>query len=181
MRLVVGGDHAGYELKQRVVAALRDWGHEVEDVGSHGPEAVDFPDVAWAIGAAIETGGAERGIMVCGTGIGAAIAANKLPGIRAALCHDVHSAHQSVEHDDANVLCLGAKIVGEWLAFDLIRAYLDATFDDDESFRRRLAKVAAMEQAAAGLPQLAELNDAQRAEVMPKLQAVIADVLKPTP
>lgn len=147
MRLVVGGDHAGFALKGPVVAALRHWGHEVEDVGTHTPDEVDFPDIARAVCEAVQSGRAERGIMVCGTGIGACMAANKYAGIRAALCHDVHSAHQSVEHDDANVLCLGAKIVGEWLALDLIKTFLDATFSDEEHFRRRVEKLAELDRA----------------------------------
>ena len=149
MRLVVGGDHGGYALKGVVVEALRGWGHAVEDVGSHSPEPVDFPDVARAVCAAVREGRAERGILVCGTGVGACIAANKLPGIRAALCHDAHSAHQCVEHDDANVFCLGAQIVGEWLALDLLRTFLAAEFRDEEPFRRRLAKLAELEREAA--------------------------------
>jgi ribose 5-phosphate isomerase B len=145
MRLAIGGDHAGFVLKQRVIESLRGWGYEVDDLGSHTPEPVDFPDIAVAVCGAVTGGRAERGILVCGTGIGASIAANKIPGIRAALCHDVHSAHQSVEHDDANVLCLGAQIVGEWLALDLVRAYLDARFGGGEAFQRRLRKVAELE------------------------------------
>lgn len=151
MRLVIGGDHAGFQLKGVVVEMLRQWGHEVRDIGAHSPAPVDFPDIAWTVCEAVRAGEAERGIMVCGTGIGACIAANKVPGIRAALCHDVHSAHQSVEHDDANVLCLGAQIVGEWLALDLLRAYLAATFEPDEAFRRRVAKIGDLEQRAARL------------------------------
>ena len=151
MRLVVGGDHAGLRLKPAVVWALRAWGHAVEDVGPHTPEPVDFPDVAWTVCAAVRDGRADRGVLVCGTGAGACMAANKVPGIRAALGHDVHSAHQCVEHDDANVLCLGAQIVGEWLALDLLKAYVDATFSGEEPYRRRLAKLAALERRAAAL------------------------------
>jgi ribose 5-phosphate isomerase B len=149
MRLVSGGDHAGYLLKGAVVAAMRSWGHAVEDVGVHAPDPVDFPDIVHAVCARVRDGRAERGVLVCGTGVGACIAANKIPGIRAALCHDVHSAHQSVEHDDANVLCLGAQIVGEWLALDLLKTYLNAEFAGEEPFRRRLAKIAEMERTAA--------------------------------
>ncbi|MCA1647043.1 MAG: RpiB/LacA/LacB family sugar-phosphate isomerase [Chloroflexi bacterium] len=145
MRLVVGGDHAGYALKGPVVDALRARGHTVNDVGTHSPEPVDFPDIARALCAEITDGRAERGIMVCGTGVGAAIAANKLPGIRAAVGHDVYSAHQCVEHDDVNVLCLGAQIVGDQLALDLIRAYLAATFSVSAEFRRRVAKIAELD------------------------------------
>lgn len=141
MRLVVGGDHAGFVLKGPVVEALRNWGHEVTDVGTHSAEPVDFPDIARELCARIQHGEAERGIMVCGTGVGASIAANKMPGIRAAVAHDVYSAHQCVEHDDVNVLCLGAQIVGEPLAFDLLRAYLNAEFSTAEEFRRRVSKL----------------------------------------
>jgi ribose 5-phosphate isomerase B len=147
MRLVIGGDHAGFALKGRLTTELAAWGHEVEDVGSFGPQPVDFPDLARSVGEAVVTGQAERGILVCGTGVGAAIAANKLRGVRAALCHDTHSAHQAVEHDDANVLCLGAQIVGEWLALDLLRAYLDARFAGGADYERRLRKIAALEDA----------------------------------
>ena len=149
MRIIVGADHAGYQLKCVVVQALRDWGHEVEDVGTHSAEQIDFPLVARRVCDPVRAGEYERGIMVCGTGIGASMAANKIPGIRAALCHDVHSAHQSVEHDNANVFCLGAQIVGEWLALDLLRAYLDARMSDEEHFQRRVRMLAEMEQEAA--------------------------------
>ena len=145
MRLVVGGDHAGFSLKGPLVEALKAWGHEVTDVGTHSSEPVDFPDIARQLCRRLQQGQAERGIMVCGTGVGAAIAANKMPGIRAAVCHDVYSAHQCVEHDDVNVLCLGAQIVGEPLALDLLRAYLVAEFSTAEEFRRRVAKLAEME------------------------------------
>ena len=149
MRIVIGADHAGFGLKGPVVEALKSWGHVVEDVGTHTGERVDFPDVAQAVCTPILDGKADRGIMVCGTGIGACMAANKIPGIRAALCHDVYSAHQSVEHDDANVLCLGAQIVGDQLAYDLIKTYLDAEFSTDPYFRGRLVKLEAMERRAA--------------------------------
>jgi ribose 5-phosphate isomerase B len=148
MRIIVGADLAGLPLKGPVVAALRSWGHEVEDVGTNG-EDVDFPDVARSVCDPVRTGAADRGIMVCGTGIGATMAANKLPGIRAALGHDMFSAHQCVEHDDANILCLGAWIVGEKLALDLLQTYLDAVFSTEEHFRRRVRKLAQMEQDAA--------------------------------
>jgi ribose 5-phosphate isomerase B len=145
MHLVVGGDHAGFPLKGTVVDALREWGHAVVDVGTHSPAPVDFPDIARELCAHVQDGRAERGILVCGTGVGAAIAANKLRGIRAAVCHDVYSAHQCVEHDDVNVLCLGAQIVGDRLALDLLRAYLSAEFSSDPDFRRRVRKLAALE------------------------------------
>jgi ribose 5-phosphate isomerase B len=145
MRIIVGADHAGFQLKQTVVETLRAWGHQVEDVGTHTGERVDFPDVARSVCDPIVKGEADRGVMVCGTGIGACMAANKIAGIRAALCHDMYSAHQCVEHDDANVLCLGAQIVGDQLALDLLRTYLDARFSDDPYFAGRLVKLQAME------------------------------------
>jgi ribose 5-phosphate isomerase B len=146
MRLVIGSDHAGFALKQTVIAHLHARGHRVEDVGSFDPAPVDFPDIARRLCSRITAGAAERGLMVCGTGVGAAIAANKIRGIRAAVGHDVHSAHQCVEHDDVNVMCLGAQIVGPWLALDLIDAFLAARFSTDADFRRRVAKLAEMEQ-----------------------------------
>jgi ribose 5-phosphate isomerase B len=146
MRLVIGSDHAGFGLKGTVLEHLRTLGHEVIDVGSYDPDPVDFPDVARKVAAAITEGRAERGLMVCGTGVGASIAANKMKGIRAAVCHDVHSAHQAVEHDDVNVMCVGAQIVGAWLAKDLITAFLNAEFSTDEDFRRRVAKLHEMEE-----------------------------------
>src|SRR5215471_11586778 len=145
MKIVVGSDHAGFPMKAELVAFIRSRGHEVTDVGSHDPKPVDFPDIARKVAAAITTGQAERGLMVCGTGVGAAIGANKMKGIRAAVCHDVHSAHQSVEHDDVNVMCIGAQIVGPWLAKDLVTAYLNAKFSTDEDFRRRVEKLHAMD------------------------------------
>lgn len=145
MRVVVGGDHAGFALKGPVVDALRAWGHDVIDVGTHSAEPVDFPDIARQLCSIIQRGEAERGVMVCGTGVGAAIAANKHAGIRAAVCHDVYSAHQCVEHDDVNVLCLGAQIVGDRLAFDLLRTYLAAEFSTSDEFRRRVAKLSELE------------------------------------
>ena len=145
MRLVIGSDHAGWPLKQAVIDHIRSLGHEVVDVGSHDEKPVDFPDTARAVAKKITSGEVARGIMVCGTGVGASIAANKMKGIRAAVCHDVHSAHQCVEHDDVNVMCIGAQIVGPWLAKDLIAAYLGATFSTAEEFRRRVAKLAIMD------------------------------------
>jgi ribose 5-phosphate isomerase B len=145
MRIVVGGDHAGFALKGPVVEALRAWGHDVTDVGTHSAEPVDFPDIARQLCSVIQRGDAERGVMVCGTGVGAAIATNKHAGIRAAVCHDVYSAHQCVEHDDVNVLCMGAQIVGDRLAFDLVRTYLAAEFSTSDEFRRRVAKLADLE------------------------------------
>jgi ribose 5-phosphate isomerase B len=147
MKLVVGSDHAGWLLKREVLAHIASLGHEVIDVGSFDDKPVDFPDIAGALVAKIKSGEADRGLMVCGTGVGASIAANKVAGIRAAVCHDVHSAHQCVEHDDVNVMCIGAQIVGPWLAKDLISAFLTAEFSTDEDMRRRVAKLHAMDAA----------------------------------
>lgn len=149
MIVAIGSDHAGFALKAHVAKVIADAGHQVLDFGSFDPNPVDFPDIAGKVTGAVKSGKAQRGIMVCGTGVGAAIAANKVPGIRAAVGHDVHSAHQCVEHDDVNVMCIGAQIVGAWLAQDLVRAYLGATFSTDENCRRRVRKLADMELAAA--------------------------------
>lgn len=145
MRLVVGSDHAGWSLKGSLVAHIETLGHAVVDVGSYDDAPVDFPDIARKVAAKITSGEADRGILVCGTGVGASIAANKTKGIRAAVCHDVHSAHQSVEHDDVNVMCIGAQIVGAWLANDLAGAFLAAEFSTEEDCRRRVAKLNAMD------------------------------------
>lgn len=149
MRLAVGGDHAGFPLKGPVIELLRAAGHQVEDFGTHSSEPVDFPDIAQAVCGAIRSGSAERGVLVCGTGVGAAIAGNKIPGIRAAVCHDTYSAHQCVEHDDVNLLCIGAQIVGIKLAGELLGAFLAAEFSTAPEFRRRVAKLAELERQAA--------------------------------
>lgn len=145
MRIVVGSDHAGFALKQQIAEALRREGHEVLDVGAHGAEASDYPDFAEAVGLAVRDGRAERGVLVCGSGVGASVAANKLPGIRAAVCHDTYSAHQGVEHDDLNVLVLGSRIVGDALAHELVSAFVAARFTGEERHARRLAKIKALE------------------------------------
>lgn len=145
MKITIGSDHAGYPLKAEIVAHIKSLGHEITDVGCHSTDPVDFPDIAGKLTDRLLDGQAERGLMVCGTGVGAAIAANKRPGIRAAVGHDVHSAHQCVEHDDVNVLCIGAQIIGAWLAKDLVTAYLQAEFSTSEEFRRRVAKLAEMD------------------------------------
>ena len=145
MRIVLGADHRGYELKDQIAAALKREGHEVLDAGTHSADSVDYPDYARAVGEAIVDGRAERGIIVCGSGVGAGIAANKMRGVRAALCHDTYSAHQGVEHDDMNVLCLGARVIGPELAMELVKAFLGARFKGEERLRRRLDKVAEME------------------------------------
>jgi RpiB/LacA/LacB family sugar-phosphate isomerase len=145
MRLVIASDHAGFALKESLAAYLRQLGHEVVDVGTYNTEAVDYPDYAEALGKALLDGLAERGVLICGSGVGASVAANKLPGIRAGLCHDTYSAHQGVEHDDMNVLVLGGRVIGPELAQELLRAYLGATFTGEERHRRRLAKIYALE------------------------------------
>jgi len=145
MKIAVGGDHAGFPLRGAVSRALADWGHDVLLYGPDKPEPVDFPDVAQLVCGAVTRGEADKAIMLCGTGIGACMAANKISGIRAALCHDLYSARQCVEHDDANVLCLGAQIVGEFMAIELIQSFLGAHMSDEEQFRRRVAKLNAMD------------------------------------
>ena len=145
MKVAVGSDHAGFLLKQDVAALLRKDGHAVVDVGTDSTEAVDYPDFAEALGQAILDGRAERGVLVCGSGVGASVAVNKLPGIRAAICHDIYSAHQGVEHDDMNVLVLGGRIVGPAVVPELVRAFVGAQFTGEERHARRLAKVKAIE------------------------------------
>ena len=145
MRIAVGADHAGFSLKGRVVEFLQKEGHMVLDLGTHDSQPVDYPDYAEAVGASVVKGEAEVGILLCGSGVGASIAANKMTGIRAALCHDVFSARQSREDDDANVLCLGPRVVGPSLALELIRAFLRATFSQADRHKRRLEKVKRLE------------------------------------
>lgn len=147
MKIIIGSDHAGFPLKADIVAHIESLGHEVTDIGCHGTDPVDFPDIARDLTDGILSGAADRGVMVCGTGVGAAIAANKRAGIRAAVGHDAHSARQCVEHDDVNVLCIGAQIVGAWLARDLVETYLGAEFSTSEEFRRRVAKLEDMDRA----------------------------------
>ncbi len=150
MTVAVGADHAGYELKQRVAAYLRALGHEVLDLGADSAEPSDYPDFAEAVGRAILEGRAERGVLLCGSGVGATVAANKLPGIRAGLCHDTYSARQGVEHDDMNVLVLGARVIGPALMEELVRTFLGARFSGEERHRRRLEKVRALETRSGG-------------------------------
>lgn len=145
MRIVVGADHAGFELKQILAAYLRDRGHEVIDKGTDSTDAVDYPDFAEAVGKALIDGEAERAVLICGSGVGASVAANKIPGIRAAVCHDSYSARQGVEHDDMNVLVLGARIVGVELARELVNNFLAAKFSAEERHRRRVEKIRALE------------------------------------
>ena len=145
MRIAVGSDHAGFPLKLEMADLLRKEGHEIIDVGTHSTEPVDYPDSAEAVGRAVVDGRAERGLLICGSGVGASVAANKVKGVRAAICHDVYSAHQGVEHDDMNVLVLGGRIVGPALAAELVRAYVGARFTNEDRHARRLAKVKAIE------------------------------------
>jgi ribose 5-phosphate isomerase B len=146
MRIAVGADHAGFPLNERVIDELRGAGHEIVDFGTHdGSVPDDYPDYAKVVGEAVQTGAAEIGILVCGSGVGAAVAANKLRGVRAALCGDTYSAHQSREHDDCNVLCLGARVTGSELALEIVRAFVGGRFTGEERHCRRLAKIQEME------------------------------------
>ncbi len=145
MRIAIGSDHAGFHLKESLLGVLRDDGHEVVDVGTDSDQAVDYPDFTEAVAVAVRGHEVDRGVMICGSGVGASVAANKVQGIRAAVCHDTYSAHQGVEHDDMNVLVLGARIVGAALATELVDAFLGATFSGDERHLRRMAKVARLE------------------------------------
>ena len=146
MRVAVAFDHRGVKLRERLLQELAALGHETVDLGTDKPEPrIDYPDKARELGEAIQAGEADRGVLICGSGVGASVAACKLAEIRAAICHDVYSAHQGVEHDDMNVLCLGSEVVGAELAADLVRAYLEARFDGGERYVKRLEKVEAME------------------------------------
>ena len=145
MRIAIGADHAGFELKECVKVRLLEWKHEVLDLGTHSVDPVDYPDYAEAVGSAVRDGKAERGIVVCGSGVGASVAANKIPGIRAGLCHDHYSAHQGVEHDDMNVLVMGGRVIGELVALELVRAFLEAQYTGEERHQRRLKKILAIE------------------------------------
>jgi len=149
MRIAIGGDHAGFPMKAPVVDLLQAWGHDVVDHGTNSTEPVDFPDIARLVCDDVKAGRVDLGIMVCGTGVGAAIAANKIPGIRASLSHDTYSAHQGVEHDDVNVICLGAQILGLKLAEEILKAFLDAEFSTEDHFRRRVEKLSELERDAA--------------------------------
>ena len=146
MRVALAFDHRGVKLRDRIFEEVQRLGHEPVDLGTDRPEPrIDYPDKAREVGEAIRSGDAERAVLVCGSGVGASIAASKLPGVRAAICHDVYSAHQGVEHDDMNVLCLGSEVVGAELAADLVRAFLEALFDGGERYVRRLEKIEEME------------------------------------
>jgi len=145
MKIVVGSDHAGFQLKNAMGDLVRSLGHAVLDVGAYNENPSDYPDYAEAVGRAILDGKAERGVLICGSGIGASVAANKLVGIRAGICHDTYSGHQGVEHDNMNVVVMGSRIIGEKLAEDVVRAFLAAKFTNEERHVRRLAKVHALE------------------------------------
>lgn len=145
MKIACGFDHAGFPLKQTVLDALRAAGHEVLDLGTDSAEPVDYPDVARVVGEAVRDGRAARGVLVCGSGAGVAVAATKMVGIRAATVSDTYTAHQAVEHDDVNVLCLGARVIGPALAAEILRAFAGASFSDEERHRRRVGKVLAIE------------------------------------
>jgi ribose 5-phosphate isomerase B len=145
MRIAIAGDHAGFEMKRDLAEILRGQGHDVLDLGTHSTTPVDYPDCALSVAAALTGGRADRGIIVCGSGAGVSIAANKLPGIRAAVVHDTYTAHQAVEHDDMNVLCLGARVIGPALAQELVATFLAATFSGEERHQRRLNKILEIE------------------------------------
>ena len=146
MRIVIGADHAGFHMKQLIAASLRRLGHEVIDKGTDGEAPVDYPDFAEAVGKAIIGQEGDRGVLICGSGVGASVAANKIPGVRAGLCHDTYSARQGVEHDDMNVLVLGARVIGIELARELVDRFLAAKFTGEERHRRRIKKIQALEQ-----------------------------------
>jgi RpiB/LacA/LacB family sugar-phosphate isomerase len=145
VRVAFAGDHHGVALKALLIAAAQRVGHETLDLGAHDTSPSDYPDFARAIGGALRARQADRGVLLCGSGVGASVAANKIDGVRAGLCHDAYSAHQGVEHDDCNVLCLGTRVVGTALAEELLLAFLGAHFSGEERHRRRLAKVAEIE------------------------------------
>jgi RpiB/LacA/LacB family sugar-phosphate isomerase len=153
MRVAIGCDHAGYPLKAAVLDALRAGGHEPVDCGTHSIDPVDYPDYVSAVAQAMLDRRAERGVILCGSGVGAAVAANKIRGIRACVCHDTYSAHQGVEHDDLNVLCLGGRIVGSAVVLELVHAFLGARFTGEERHARRMAKIARLEQTQQPFPE----------------------------
>ncbi|HSP20677.1 MAG TPA: RpiB/LacA/LacB family sugar-phosphate isomerase [Myxococcaceae bacterium] len=145
MRIAFASDHAGFALKQHLMGVVRALGHEVTDLGTSSEAPVDYPDFAEKLGMAVREGGADRGILLCGSGVGASVAVNKIPGVRGAICHDGYSAHQGVEHDDMNVLVLGSRIIGPALADDLVTTFLAARYTHEERHERRLGKVKALE------------------------------------
>ena len=150
MSFAVAADHAGFPLKSVVISTLESLGHGCVDVGTYDTTPVDYPDVAEAVASRVASGEVDRGVLICGSGVGASIAANKIMGVRAALCHDTYSAHQGVEHDSMNVLCFGACVVGEEIAKELVRAFAGAIYDGAERHERRLRKVRALERRHHG-------------------------------
>lgn len=148
MKIVIGSDHAGFALKVQIGELLRSLGQSVLDVGAFNENPSDYPDYAELVGRAVLDGKSERGVLICGSGVGVSVAANKLPGIRAAMCHDTYSAHQGVEHDDMNVLVLGSRVIGVKLAEELVKAFLGGKFTNEERHVRRLGKVKALEAKA---------------------------------
>ena len=155
MRIAMGSDHAGWNYKDVLARDLRDAGHDVLDLGTHGPESVDYPDFARPVAESVARGEAERGILLCGSAIGVSLVANKVPGVRAAVSHDCYSAHQGVEHDDVNVLCLGARVIGIELAREIVFRFIDARFSEDPRHRRRLDKLNAVERTYLKDPETA--------------------------
>jgi len=145
MRIACGFDHAGFPLRETILAAVRDAGHDPVDLGTDSPAPVDYPDVALSVAHALRGGEADRGVLVCGSGAGVAVAASKVRGIRAVTAHDTYTAHQAVEHDDVNVLCIGARVIGPALAVEVLSTFLGARFSGEERHRRRVAKIAAIE------------------------------------
>lgn len=145
MRIGIGSDHAGFQLKRVLVSHLREIGQEVRDFGTFDETPIDYPDISEQVARAVASGEVDRGILVCGTGIGSCIAANKVPGIRAALCHDVYSARMSREHNNANILCLGQRVVGTGHALEVVDAWLAAEFSEESRHQRRVAKIAEIE------------------------------------
>jgi RpiB/LacA/LacB family sugar-phosphate isomerase len=155
VKIAIAADHAGFELKERVKTLLLELNYDVSDLGTRNTKPVDYPDYAEAVGVAVRDGEVDRGILVCGSGVGASVAANKIPGVRAGLCHDHYSAHQGVEHDDMNVLVMGGRVIGESVALELVRAFLDSKYTGEDRHQQRLAKVKAIEgrYAANGVAQ----------------------------
>ncbi len=152
MRIAIGADHAGWSYKRTLAEELVADGHEVLDLGTDGPASVDYPDFARAVAETVAAGDAERGIVLCGSAVGVSVVANKVPGVRAGVCHDTYSAHQCVEHDDVNVLCLGERVIGIELAREVTRTFLAARFTGEERHRRRLEKLLAVERAYLRTP-----------------------------
>ena len=149
--IALGADHGGFSLKEDLIPWLKSMGHQVSDLGAHTYEPDDdYPDFVEAVTGSVVSGGSDRGIIICGSGVGATVAANKVPGVRACMCHDTYSAHQGVEHDDLNVLCLGGRVICLEMAKELIAAFLDAEFSNEDRHRRRMAKVADIERRASG-------------------------------